>query len=206
MLTSNVFLQHVPIPMQTMYCNRRCCKCVYCPLILAWATTVHKFQGFEAGFDKSDMINYIIADINNLKWEQDHPGSAYVVVSRAKTIGTITPDCRNPINSNLFFQGQIGATRFTKGIYKKDGEKTQRVQRREAWVDYLAKRSSDTEMKRGKSSVESAKLFVVGELSANDIPNILEYENRIVTMLTEPNEDWKTRREKYLFIPRSKKK
>ena len=34
-----------------------CCSVKYCPLVLAWATTVHKFQGFEAGFDEKDQIN-----------------------------------------------------------------------------------------------------------------------------------------------------
>lgn len=40
--------QHVPIRMQLTNCNRSfgnpCCSVRYCPLVLAWASTVHKFQ------------------------------------------------------------------------------------------------------------------------------------------------------------------
>ena len=39
------------------------CSVKYCPLVLAWATIVHKFQGFEAGFDEKDQTNKIVTDI-----------------------------------------------------------------------------------------------------------------------------------------------
>ena len=66
-------------------CPKKCCNAKYCPLVLAWATTIHKFQGFEAGFEPHDTINRIIADISTLDWEKLNPGTAYVVASRAKT-------------------------------------------------------------------------------------------------------------------------
>ena len=56
--------------MTELICSKTCCSAHYCPLVLAWATTIHKFQGFEAGFDENDPINYIIADINTLNWEK----------------------------------------------------------------------------------------------------------------------------------------
>ena len=62
-------------------CPKLCCNAWYCPLVLAWATTVHKFQGFEAGFGEKDTVNYIIADINSLEWEKTNPGTAYVMAS-----------------------------------------------------------------------------------------------------------------------------
>ena len=62
----------------------------YCPLVLAWATTVHKFHDFEAGFEVEEEINTIIYNMNNLTWERQHPGIIYVGVSRAKTIGNPT--------------------------------------------------------------------------------------------------------------------
>ena len=37
--------------------------------------TVHQFQGFEAGFEVDDHINYIVADINNIAWEQKKNGN-----------------------------------------------------------------------------------------------------------------------------------
>lgn len=44
--------------MITKFCNQKqsCCQVTYCPLVPAWATTIHKFQGFEAGFDKNDQF------------------------------------------------------------------------------------------------------------------------------------------------------
>ena len=50
--------------MTNIDCPKKCCNARYCPLVLVWATTVHKFQGFEAGFAEYDSI----ADINSLEW------------------------------------------------------------------------------------------------------------------------------------------
>jgi hypothetical protein len=38
-----VILQHIPIAMITKTCNRKqsCCTVTYCPLVTAWATTIH---------------------------------------------------------------------------------------------------------------------------------------------------------------------
>jgi len=48
-----IYIQHVPISMFQMNCQHipenPCCSVKYCPLVLAWTTIVHKFQGFEAG-------------------------------------------------------------------------------------------------------------------------------------------------------------
>ncbi len=56
-----VILQHIPIAMITKPCNCKqlCCMVTYCPLVTAWATTIHKFQGFEAGFDPNDQFNHL---------------------------------------------------------------------------------------------------------------------------------------------------
>ncbi len=61
-------VQHVPIAMITKFCNRKqsCCKVTYCPLVPAWATTIHKFQGFKAGFDKNDQFKQLIVDPGDL--------------------------------------------------------------------------------------------------------------------------------------------
>ena len=105
-------MKHVPIPMTDIDCPRKCCNARYCSLILAWATTIHKFQGFKADIGKHDAIKHIIADINTLKWEKNHPGTAYVVASQAKTIGRATVESPYPRKSNLFFTGTLA----TKGL------------------------------------------------------------------------------------------
>ena len=65
---------------------------------------MHKIQGSEAGFGMNDEIRYIIANIDTLDWEKRCPGTAYVVASRAKTIGQVTSDNPYPTDSNLFLK------------------------------------------------------------------------------------------------------
>ncbi len=62
------YVQHVPITMITKLCKRKqtCYKVKYCPLVPAWATTIHKFQGFEAGFDENDQFKQLIVDPGDL--------------------------------------------------------------------------------------------------------------------------------------------
>ena len=74
--------------MSEFFCEKKCCIARFRPSVLAYATTVHKFQGFEAGFNEGDTIIHIIADISDLNWEKKNPGVAFVVASRAKSIGT----------------------------------------------------------------------------------------------------------------------
>ncbi len=62
--------KHVPIPMTNIDCPKKCYNARFFPLVLACATTVHKFQGFKAGFGKDDHIKRIISDINTLDWKK----------------------------------------------------------------------------------------------------------------------------------------
>ncbi len=53
---------------------------------------IHKFQGFEAGFDNKDMFCYLIVDLGDLKWEKTFLGALSVVLSRTKTMEMVTSD------------------------------------------------------------------------------------------------------------------
>jgi hypothetical protein len=77
----------------------------YCPLVPAWATTIHKFQGFEAGFDKNDQFKHLIVDPGNLTTKLQNPGILYVTLSHANTIGTVTPNNLHPKDSTIFWTG-----------------------------------------------------------------------------------------------------
>ena len=57
---------------------------------MPYATMVHKLQRFKARFDKVDKINHIIAGLGNLNREKKLRRAAFVVASRAKTVGTST--------------------------------------------------------------------------------------------------------------------
>ncbi len=94
-LLDNFYIKHVPIPMKTKRCKMKqgCCSVTFCPLVPSWATTIHKFQGFEARFDRNDQFHYLIIDPGDIKTEQQQPGILYVAMSRAKTMGNMTNDC-----------------------------------------------------------------------------------------------------------------
>eukprot|EP00957_Ditylum_brightwellii_P021092 1589462-Ditylum_brightwellii.AAC.1 len=53
---------HVPIPMCIVKCKHNCCAVKCCPLILAWASTIHRFQGFEAGPGPHDTVKHLLVD------------------------------------------------------------------------------------------------------------------------------------------------
>jgi hypothetical protein len=93
--------------MITKNCDRKqsCCNVTYCPLVPAWATTIHNFQGFEAGFDKNYQFKHLIVDPRNLTTELQNQGILYVALSSAKTIGTVTPNNLHPKDSTIFWTG-----------------------------------------------------------------------------------------------------
>ncbi len=66
------------------------------PLVPAWATTIFKYQGFKAWFDKKDQFQHLIIDPGDIKSEQQQPGLLYVDTSHVKTIGDMTQDVPHP--------------------------------------------------------------------------------------------------------------
>ena len=138
--------------------------------------------------------------LHNLDWENICPGTAYVVTSRARTIGVATKDNPYPSQSNLFYIGQIGPTRFTRVAYKKDGEMCLMVWQRDAWCKYLQEKSDETADRLDAITIEIMKAFVMRELydSIRDINN--NNRKRIVDILIAPNNVWKERRKNYLIV------
>ena len=114
-------------------------------MVPAYATTIHKFQGFEAGFDKNDQFQHLIIDPGDIKSEQQQPGLLYVATSRVKTIGDMTQDVPHPKNSALYWTGSgMSINRVMNGTTKKQ-QNTQgqervnclKVEKRRKWVRYL---------------------------------------------------------------------
>ena len=143
--------------MITKLCKQKqtCCKVTYCPLVPAWATTIHKFQGFEAGFDKNDQFNQLIVDPGDLTTELLNPGTLYVALSRAKTIGTITPDEIHPKNSAIFWTGSGMCLNRVLNVTQKKGDHGNmvnclKVDQRQSWVDHLFERNRITTTKQFK--------------------------------------------------------
>lgn len=183
--------------MTEMLCEKKCCIARYCPLVVAYACTVHKFQGFEAGFDNGDTVSRIIADMNNLDWEKLHPGTAYVVTSRAKTIGTCTCDEPYPFNSNIYFDGTLGPYRFQKTLYKNNNEKCIRIQQRDAWVSLLNKKSSETMQSIDKCSLDIMRSKIELFKRSHCITSRSDLQCRIMEIITNPSSEWQLRKQDY---------
>lgn len=169
--------------MKTSLCRSHCCTVKWCPLVSCWATTIHKFQGSEAGFDDTDMFRYLIADPGNLKWEQDCPGALYVALSRAKTMGTFMIDGKFTRKSAIYWGGEgISKTRIMDGSLKNEPRKgdpkvkCENIVKRDAWVNFL----------KGRSAMTPNRLYADEEVS--NIMNIKysqdELRDHIVQMIT----------------------
>jgi hypothetical protein len=92
---------------------------IYCSLVPAWATTIHKFQDFEAGFDKNDQYKHLIVDPGDLTTKLQNPGILHVALSCVKTVGTVTPNNLHPIDRAIFWTGSIICLNRVLNITKK---------------------------------------------------------------------------------------
>ena len=162
-------------------------KC--CPLVPAWATTIHKFQGFEAGFDKTDIFNRLVCDPGDLKWEQKCPGALYTTLSRAKTMGTANGQDDHPEDSAIFWRGSgISENRILEGALKNArnrGDPKERcllINKREEWVNHLRREQETTTKKRYKKATRRRlknTRFTQERVAAG-----------ISSIITEPNREW----------------
>lgn len=179
--------KHVPIPTHEILCRKACCTVKSCPLVPAWATTIHKFQGFEAGFEDKDLFNHLICDPGDLKWEQKCPGALYTALSRAKTMGTFNKD--KPTDSAIYWRGSaICETRITNGAMKNGRRRSDPKQncilinKRDNWVKYLKRREKETPKKSYTASdfrkMKTAR-FTQEEVLCG-----------IANIITSPNKHW----------------
>ena len=195
-------LQHVPIPARMTLCRKGCCNVTWCPLEISWATTIHKFQGFEAGFGANDMFRHLIIDPGDMKWEQTCPGALYVALSRAKTMGTFTSDTDRPQDFDIYWYGwDISEYRILKGHMKKSqkkGASTEKcllITKREKWVQYLEK-IAKTNMK-AYNEEDKSNMTSINYSQA-------EVRKRIATMITNPNKSWSKRKKQPQYsVPRN---
>jgi hypothetical protein len=134
----------VPIPMLSIRCQHNCCTATFCPLDLSFGMTAHTFQGQSAGpVDEGqprNAVDRIIADPGTRTFEGNSPGTAYMLCSRATTIGRL----RERDDSALYFAGPNANTyRFLNLKYQKATGKGgvpkmyKKVELREKWVEKL---------------------------------------------------------------------
>lgn len=135
----NTSTQSVPVPVASYKCKYQCCSRTYVPLTLAYAKTIHCFQGLSAGpVDKgkpANMFKGVICDPHTLDAETNCLGLLYTGVSRATTLGD--PD---GLNSAVYFTGldmkkESRVTRLGQKTASLDSFK--RVLDRRQWVAHL---------------------------------------------------------------------
>ena len=183
----------MPIPAKTTLCHKGCCTVTWCPLKIAWATTFHKFQGFDVGFDINDRFRYLIVNPGDLNWEQQCPGALYVALSRAKTMGTSRDDTSFPKDSAIYwYESGISTACILGGHLKKNTKKggpkvkTLLTPKRDQWVAFLHEKKEHTTTKVF-SIFEKRELQTVRHTQD-------EVRKRIATIITTPNKSWAKRR------------
>ncbi len=122
-----------------------CCLVTFCPFVPSWAKTIHKSQGFEAGFDKNDQFQHLIIDPGDIKTEQQQPGILYVAMSHARTMGDMTNDTPNPRNSAMYWTGCLhGSTKKQMHTQGQERVNCLKIEKRENWVNYLTEQCKNT--------------------------------------------------------------
>lgn len=130
----------MPIPVTGFKCTT-CGQCTrrYIPLTLAYARTIHKFQGQSAGpVDTGKIPNVfecIVCDPDENKYEGKALGLLYTAVSRATTLGN-----DDGKDSAIYFTGDSmknGDRIRCLGRKKNSMDDFKNIVRRERWVEHL---------------------------------------------------------------------
>ncbi len=136
--------------------KQACCLVTFWPLVPSWATGIHRFQGFEAGFVRNDQFQHLIINPGVIKSEQQEPGILYVAMSREKTMGDMTNDTSNPKNSAVYWTGcGMSKNKVLNGSIKKlmqtQGQERVnclKIKKRENWVNYLTEQCKNTSLQQ----------------------------------------------------------
>jgi hypothetical protein len=147
---------HVPIPPIKYGCkytnaSKTCCKRTIIPLCLAWARTIHKFQGMSAGpVDDGkipNMFDCIVCDPDKREVERSALGLFYTSISRGTTLGSTTG-----LGSAVFFCGSDFNEDRIRNIGRRNhtNEEYIRVKKRNTWVKYLMSKKTTSSLSKKK--------------------------------------------------------
>ena len=123
----------VPIPIVKGFCDKGCCQIEYLPLELAFAKSIHTFQGMQAG--PSNPIKRLIVHLGTIQFESNNPGLLYTAISRAMTID----ENNNGNNSAIYFLN-FEIQHFMNNAKKKlTNTLSKPMKAKETWIQHLDK-------------------------------------------------------------------
>lgn len=167
----------VPIPTVSIPCSKNhCCEATFIPLTLAFARTIHTFQGMEAG--PSKLIKTLIVDVGSSQFESINPGVLYTALSRASTIGE-----QSTTNSAIYFSGPLTYERLTNVKYVrklKNGQKKmyEKVQMRTKWIKFLKDRQKKTTIISKKEIVQLRHWCNNTIINTTELDNCIEFHKK----------------------------
>ena len=172
----------VPIVPVTCLCNKNCCTRTYVPLTLAYAKTIHTFQGGTAGPTEDgkpdNPVKRIVCDPGTRSFEGINIGLFYTILSRATTIGD-TNDTQHPKDSAIYFIGDnMNRERVSDLTLSKTGEPYRKVQKRTAWTNYLRQHTHAS----GLSKEEQSSLIEWVQTTTIDkdlLRQVIQYHSRL---------------------------
>ena len=178
----------VPIPIVKVPCKKGCCEAHFVPLVLAFARTIHTFQGMEAG--PSKQIKQIVVDVGKAQFEAINPGVLYTALSRASTIG------KNQQQSAIYFSGPLTKDRLMNVKYKRNcyGKKQlyEKVQMRNKWVEYLLYRKQNTPEITDIEKASLKRWLQCTNLLVHQLDSIITYHRNATWIENTPDIPQKT--------------
>lgn len=145
--------QVIPIPIVENSCKHTCCDREFLPLELAYARSIHKFQGLTAGpVDKGKIKpvhDCIVCDPGTRQFEGNNPGLFYTAVSRPTTLGSKD----DGLGSALYFRGEnMNAERIRDLKLDSRGVPYNKIMLRDQWVERLENNVVKSNMNNNKKA------------------------------------------------------
>jgi hypothetical protein len=190
--------------------KQSCCSVTFCPLVTSWATTINKFQGFEAGFDKNYQFQHLIINPGDIKSEQQQPGILYVAMSHAKTMGDMTNYTPNPRNSAVYWTGsgmsknRVLHDSTKKHIHTQGQERVNclKIEKRDNWVNYLTRQCRNASSEQyNKKKLKKIKKKIKDIITREEIQT--DVMQSITNIIIFPNKRWKELKSKEYLSTRS---
>jgi hypothetical protein len=172
------------------------------PLQLAYAITIHRCQGLEAGFDEGDRWKRVIIDPSDVLWEISKClGTMYVSTSRGKTLGS--KGVKHPTDSSIYWIGSnVSLERIHNCKRKKNNQLCDSFQKRKKWVTHLEKKAEQTREKYDQARMDELKNTTVARaLEGGLIRSKEDLTARIIDIITNPNQAWREAKKDYQLPP-----